>query len=43
MTTTEWSQADIARVVGEVLRSRRAVRAFKPEPVPQHVVQEIVA
>lgn len=42
MTTTEWSQADIARVVGEVLRSRRAVRAFKPDLVPQHVVQEIL-
>jgi nitroreductase len=34
--------ADVAGCVGKVLRARRAVRAYKPWPVPQDVVREIL-
>lgn len=42
MTSHEWTQDDIARCVGHVLRSRRAVRAYKPDPVPRQMVQDIL-
>jgi nitroreductase len=41
-TSTEWSQEDIAGCVGQVLRSRKAVRAYKPDPVPQDLVRQIL-
>lgn len=37
------SQADIAACVDEVLRTRRSVRAYRPEPVPRETVMEILA
>ena len=41
-TTIEWSQASIASCVSRVMRSRRSVRAFKPQPLPRELVQEIL-
>ena len=38
----DWSQTDIARCVGNVLRSRNSVRAYRPDPLPRQVVQEIL-
>ncbi|MBT2325395.1 nitroreductase [Variovorax paradoxus] len=38
----EWSQAGVAGCVDQVLRSRRSVRAYKPDPVPQDLVLEIL-
>jgi nitroreductase len=40
--TPEWSQPEIAKCVGAVLRSRKAVRAFKPDALPRHVVEELL-
>ncbi|MFZ4387995.1 MAG: nitroreductase [Chthoniobacterales bacterium] len=36
------SQADITRLVDEVIRSRRSVRGFLPTPVPQETILEIL-
>ncbi|MDR6860997.1 nitroreductase [Variovorax guangxiensis] len=41
-TATEWSQETIARCVSCVVRSRRAVRAFKAEPLRRELVEEIL-
>src|SRR5690242_1968188 len=45
MTTNprEWAQDAIARCVASVVRSRRAVRAFKPQPLERKLVDEILA
>ncbi|HSW18654.1 MAG TPA: nitroreductase [Ramlibacter sp.] len=45
MTATEpkWSQADTARCVGHVLRSRSSVRAYRREPLSKELVQAILA
>ena len=40
--STEGSQDAIARCVSTVVRSRRAVRAFKAQPLPRELVQEIL-
>jgi nitroreductase len=37
------SQADITACVDEVLRGRRSVRAFKPDPLPRETVMEILS
>lgn len=42
-TSMEWSQETIARCVGTVMGSRRSVRAFKPDPLRQELVEEILA
>jgi nitroreductase len=42
MSRPELPQADVARCVGDVLRSRRSVRAFRAEPVPADAVREIL-
>ena len=42
MSAPEWSQADVARCVHDVLRTRRSVRAYKPDPVPRDTVLEIL-
>jgi nitroreductase len=39
----EWSQPDIARCVGKVLRQRKAVRAFRPDPLSRELVHDILA
>ena len=39
----EWPQADIARCVSDVLRSRSSVRAFRRDPVAVELVHEILA
>jgi nitroreductase len=39
---TEWSQEAIARCVSTVVRSRRAVRAFKAQPLGRELVEEIL-
>ena len=39
---TEWSQEAVARCVSTVVRSRRAVRAFKPQPLRREIVEEIL-
>jgi nitroreductase len=41
-TTTEWSQEAIAKCVAAVVRSRKAVRAFKAEPLRRELVEEIL-
>ena len=41
-TASEWSQADIARCVGNVLRSRSSVRAYRRQPVTKELVKEIL-
>jgi nitroreductase len=41
-TTTDWSQETIARSVSAVVRSRRAVRAYKTEPLRRELVEEIL-
>ncbi|OUM00813.1 nitroreductase [Variovorax sp. JS1663] len=41
-TPTEWSQEAIAHCVSSVVRSRRAVRAFKPQPLRREIVEEIL-
>lgn len=41
-TATEWSQETIAKCVSTVVRSRRAVRAFKPDPLRRELVEEIL-
>ncbi|MEZ2296598.1 nitroreductase [Variovorax sp. RCC_210] len=41
-TTSDWSPQDIARCVSSVMRARRSVRAFKPQPLPRELVQEIL-
>ncbi|MDM0070049.1 nitroreductase [Variovorax sp. J31P207] len=40
--TTEWSQETIAKCVSAVVRSRRSVRAFKPQPLRRDIVEEIL-
>src|SRR3954471_5255422 len=40
--TSEWSQEAIAQCVSSVVRSRRAVRAFKPEPLRRALVEDIL-
>jgi nitroreductase len=42
MTRAEWPQADIADCVDAVMRSRRSVRAYKPDAVPAETVREIL-
>ena len=42
MALPEWSQADIGRCVDVVMRSRRSVRAYKPDPVSREVVLDIL-
>ena len=42
-TQVQWAQADIAHCVGQVLRSRSSVRAYRREPLPRQLVQEILA
>ncbi len=39
---TEHSTADRARVVDAVLRSRRTLRAYKPDPVPRALLEDIL-
>jgi nitroreductase len=39
---THWSPDDIATCVGAVLRSRKAVRAFRPDPLPRRLVEELL-
>jgi nitroreductase len=39
----DWPQADIARCVGNVLRARKAVRAFRPDPLGRELVHDILA
>ncbi|MEJ8840643.1 nitroreductase [Ramlibacter sp. AN1133] len=39
----DWSQADIARCVGRVLRERKATRAFRPEPLGRELVHDLLA
>ena len=41
-TEAQWSQDAIARCVTAVVRSRRAVRAFKAEPLHRELVEEIL-
>jgi nitroreductase len=41
-TATEWSQEAIARCVATVVRSRRAVRTFKADPLRRELVEEIL-
>nr|AKQ44161.1 4-nitrobenzoate reductase [Cupriavidus sp. ST-14] len=38
----EWSQEAVARCVADVVSSRRAVRAFKPEPLRREDVEDIL-
>src|SRR5579864_426348 len=40
--TTEWSSETIATCVSSVMRSRRSVRAFKPEPLRRELVEAIL-
>lgn len=40
--TTEWPREAIAQCVSSVMRSRRAVRAFKPEPLRRDLVERIL-
>ncbi len=42
-TAIEWSQEAVARCVATVVKSRRAVRAFRPEPLRRELIQEILA
>lgn len=42
MAAPDWSQADVARCVDGVLRSRRSVRVYKPNPVPAGIVRDIL-
>ena len=39
----EWSQPEIARCVGNVLRQRKAVRAFRPDPLSRELVHDLLA
>ena len=39
---TGWSQETVATCVSTVVRSRRSVRAFKPEPLSRDLVEEIL-
>lgn len=41
-TISKWSQDAITQCVASVVTSRRSVRAFKPEPVRQDVVEQIL-
>src|SRR5213595_3812386 len=41
-TAIEWSQEAVARCVATVVKSRRAVRAFRPEPLRRELIQEIL-
>ena len=45
MTTNrrEWAQEAVAQCVASVVRSRRAVRAFKQKPLDRKLVGEILA
>ncbi len=36
------NQKEIAQVVDEAIRSRRSVRAFRPDPVPQDVIRDLL-
>ncbi len=40
--TPDWPQEAIARCVSAVVRSRRSVRAFRPDPLPRQLVEEIL-
>ena len=40
--TTDWPRAAIAQCVSSVVRSRRAVRAFRPMPLRRQLVEEIL-
>jgi nitroreductase len=42
-STVEWSQSEVARCVGKVLRERKATRAFRPDPLPLELVRDILA
>jgi nitroreductase len=37
-----WTQAEVGRCVDQVLRSRRSVRAYRPDPVSRELVREIL-
>lgn len=39
---SSWSQAEVGRCVDQVLRSRRSVRAYKPDPVARELVREVL-
>jgi nitroreductase len=39
---TGWSQETMAKCVSAVVRSRRSVRAFKPQPLRREIVEEIL-
>jgi nitroreductase len=41
-TPSEWSQAEIARCVGGVLRARSSVRAYRRDPLTKELVQDIL-
>ncbi|MDW3682396.1 nitroreductase [Cupriavidus sp. CV2] len=41
-TAIEWSQDAVARCVATIVKSRRAVRAFRPEPLRRELIQEIL-
>jgi len=41
-TATTWPQEAIAKCVTNVVRSRRSVRAFKPQPLRRELVEEIL-
>jgi len=42
MAMSEWSQADMAGCLHDLLRTRRSVRAYRPDPVPRQTVVEIL-
>lgn len=42
-TGTPWSQEAIAQCVCDVVRSRRSVRAFKPQPLQRELVEAVLA
>lgn len=42
MLPPEWSQADVRSCVDAVMRSRKSVRAYKPDPVPRETVLEVL-
>jgi nitroreductase len=41
-TTSEWSAQDVAACVSSVMRARRSVRAFKPQPLQRDLVRAIL-
>ncbi len=41
-TAMEWPQETVAQCVAAVIGARRSVRAFKPEPLRQDIVEAIL-